>query len=186
MHRSCLIGMVCDTVQLQSQFAQYPIGLNLDSSNLQTMLLAADAESTEAAGCTSTTKHLSNYVGSGSPSIGHQNTCATQLACPQGERTQPEHVDFHKHPSGIIPKLQNVVSTCSVGRSLDLKFIAMHARNAEYNPKRFSAVIMRIREPKTTALIFSSGESQALSCYHVVNYITCGNRIGLGRFISNH
>ena len=32
------------------------------------------------------------------------------------------------------------------------------ARNAEYNPKRFAAVIMRIREPKTTALIFASGK----------------------------
>lgn len=31
-------------------------------------------------------------------------------------------------------------------------------RNAEYNPKRFAAVIMRIREPRTTALIFSSGK----------------------------
>jgi TATA-box binding protein (TBP) (component of TFIID and TFIIIB) len=39
---------------------------------------------------------------------------------------------------------------------LDLKTIALHARNAEYNPKRFAAVIMRIREPKTTALIFAS------------------------------
>ena len=27
-----------------------------------------------------------------------------------------------------------------------------------YNPKRFAAVIMRIKEPKTTALIFSSGK----------------------------
>jgi len=34
----------------------------------------------------------------------------------------------------------------------------MKARNAEYNPKRFAAVIMRIREPKTTALIFSTGK----------------------------
>lgn len=41
---------------------------------------------------------------------------------------------------------------------LDLKQIALHARNAEYNPKRFAAVIMRIREPRTTALIFSSGK----------------------------
>eukprot|EP00028_Trichosphaerium_sp_Am-I-7-wt_P000073 CAMPEP_0168527054 /NCGR_PEP_ID=MMETSP0405-20121227/12360_1 /TAXON_ID=498012 /ORGANISM="Trichosphaerium sp, Strain Am-I-7 wt" /LENGTH=153 /DNA_ID=CAMNT_0008550065 /DNA_START=60 /DNA_END=521 /DNA_ORIENTATION=- len=32
------------------------------------------------------------------------------------------------------------------------------ARNAEYNPKRFAAVIMRIRRPKTTALIFASGK----------------------------
>lgn len=41
---------------------------------------------------------------------------------------------------------------------MDLKKIALHARNAEYNPKRFAAVIMRIREPRTTALIFSSGK----------------------------
>lgn len=45
-----------------------------------------------------------------------------------------------------------------LGTPLDLKKIAMHARNAEYNPKRFSAVVMRIREPRTTALIFSSGK----------------------------
>lgn len=39
-----------------------------------------------------------------------------------------------------------------------LQKIALQARNAEYNPKRFAAVIMRIRDPRTTALIFSSGK----------------------------
>ncbi|GFR46908.1 hypothetical protein Agub_g8555 [Astrephomene gubernaculifera] len=62
------------------------------------------------------------------------------------------------HVSGITPQLQNVVATVNLGTKLDLKEIAMHARNAEYNPKRFAAVIMRIREPKTTALIFASGK----------------------------
>ncbi|XP_065175191.1 uncharacterized protein LOC135805120 [Sycon ciliatum] len=61
-------------------------------------------------------------------------------------------------PSGIIPQLQNIVSTVNLGCKLNLKEIALHARNAEYNPKRFAAVIMRIREPRTTALIFSSGK----------------------------
>lgn len=56
------------------------------------------------------------------------------------------------------PTLQNIVSTVNLGVPLDLKKIALHARNAEYNPKRFAAVIMRIREPRTTALIFSSGK----------------------------
>jgi len=60
--------------------------------------------------------------------------------------------------SGIIPQLQNIVSTVNLNCKLDLKKIALHARNAEYNPKRFAAVIMRIREPRTTALIFSSGK----------------------------
>ncbi|KAM3184407.1 hypothetical protein ACTXT7_008413 [Hymenolepis weldensis] len=61
---------------------------------------------------------------------------------------------------GIIPQpqLQNIVCTVNLGIKLDLVKIARSARNAEYNPKRFAAVIMRIREPRTTALIFSSGK----------------------------
>lgn len=70
----------------------------------------------------------------------------------------PEEVDRAKHPSGIVPTVQNIVSTCNLNCALDLKAIALRARNAEYNPKRFAAVIMRIREPKTTALIFASGK----------------------------
>lgn len=57
-----------------------------------------------------------------------------------------------------MPVLQNIVSTVNLKCQLDLRKIALHARNAEYNPKRFAAVIMRIRNPKTTALIFSSGK----------------------------
>eukprot|EP01018_Ginkgo_biloba_P009670 Gb_38217 [translate_table: standard] len=72
------------------------------------------------------------------------------------EGSQP--VDLEKHPSGIVPTLQNIVSTVNLDCKLDLKTIALQARNAEYNPKRFAAVIMRIREPKTTALIFASGK----------------------------
>merc|ERR1712233_33927 len=45
------------------------------------------------------------------------------------------------------PTLQNIVATVGLDcGKLDLKKMAMHARNAEYNPKRFAAVIMRIRE----------------------------------------
>ncbi|ORX36236.1 hypothetical protein BD324DRAFT_642473 [Kockovaella imperatae] len=59
---------------------------------------------------------------------------------------------------GLVPTLQNIVATVNLECRLDLKTIALHARNAEYNPKRFAAVVMRIREPKTTALIFASGK----------------------------
>ncbi|CAD6266758.1 unnamed protein product [Miscanthus lutarioriparius] len=78
------------------------------------------------------------------------------MAEPTLEGSQP--VDLSKHPSGIVPTLQNIVSTVNLDCKLDLKAIALQARNAEYNPKRFAAVIMRIREPKTTALIFASGK----------------------------
>lgn len=60
--------------------------------------------------------------------------------------------------SHLQPTLQNIVSTVNLGCQLELKKIALYARNAEYNPKRFAAVIMRIRSPRTTALIFSSGK----------------------------
>ncbi|GKC11129.1 TATA-box-binding protein [Tanacetum coccineum] len=73
-----------------------------------------------------------------------------------GEGSEP--VDNVRHPSGIVPTLQNIVSTVNLECKLDLKAIALQARNAEYNPKRFAAVIMRIRDPKTTALIFASGK----------------------------
>lgn len=62
----------------------------------------------------------------------------------------PAAIDLSKHPSGIIPTLQcvmipflkfdliggrNVVATVNLECRLDLKTIALHARNAEYNPK---------------------------------------------------
>jgi len=49
--------------------------------------------------------------------------------------TADNGVDRNLHPSGIMPVLQNIVSTVSLGCPLDLKNIALKARNAEYNPK---------------------------------------------------
>ena len=57
-----------------------------------------------------------------------------------------------------MPQIQNIVSTINLDCKLDLKIIAMRTPNAEYNPKRFFAVIMRIRKPRTTALLFNSGK----------------------------
>ena len=75
------------------------------------------------------------------------------------------------------------MATCNLSCTIDLKHLAMSALNAEYQPKvlllrasahafisvseadsrrcdlqRFSAVILRILEPKTTALVFSTGK----------------------------
>ena len=64
-------------------------------------------------------------------------------------------MEFHRTE---LPKIQNIVATVNLQCPLNLKTIALYARNAEYNPRRFSAVIMRLRNPKTTALIFASGK----------------------------
>lgn len=88
----------------------------------------------------------------------------TAIAPPQQPAQPPQpQPDDKPAPTGrlshgIVPDIQNVVATTNLDVQLDLKKIALRARNAEYNPKRFAAVIMRIREPKTTALIFSSGK----------------------------
>ena len=74
------------------------------------------------------------------------------------------------------------MSTVNLQTNPDLTHIATHARNVEYNPKvrfyacirasllqpsshmslwrlqRFSAAILRLREPKATALVFKSGK----------------------------
>ena len=49
-----------------------------------------------------------------------------------GGAPEPE-ADLHR--SGIIPQLQNMVATVNLGCKLELKQIALHARNSEYNPK---------------------------------------------------
>ncbi|KAJ1630552.1 transcription factor TFIID-domain-containing protein [Pavlovales sp. CCMP2436] len=91
--------------------------------------------------------------------VGSGSAAGSALAAGPGiANTTPSDVDRARHPSGLIPVVHNVVATVKLGCSLDLKKIAMHARNAEYNPKRFAAVIMRLLDPKTTALIFTSGK----------------------------
>ena len=60
--------------------------------------------------------------------------------------------------SKIVPIVTNVVCTANVGCDLDLDKIAKWARNAEFNKKQFLSVVMKIREPKATALIHSNGE----------------------------
>uniref|UniRef100_A0A3B4UQX3 TATA-box-binding protein-like n=2 Tax=Seriola dumerili TaxID=41447 RepID=A0A3B4UQX3_SERDU len=56
-----------------------------------------------------------------------------------------------------LPQIQNVVSSVKLCCRLDLNFIAQNAWNVEYNPKSYKALVMRIREPRTTAVIYKSG-----------------------------
>lgn len=59
------------------------------------------------------------------PANGNVVTPATPAATPGGATGV----------SGIVPTLQNIVATVNLDCRLDLKTIALHARNAEYNPK---------------------------------------------------
>lgn len=58
---------------------------------------------------------------------------AAQTLVPANDAAAP--IDRTVHPSGIVPTLQNIVATVNLATKLDLKQIALTARNAEYNPK---------------------------------------------------
>lgn len=53
---------------------------------------------------------------------------------------------------------RNCVATVNLGCELNLQNINFRTRNSEYSPSRFHGVVMRIREPRCTALIFKSGK----------------------------
>ena len=59
---------------------------------------------------------------------------------------------------GIDVQLQNLVATTDLRSELNLETIQHQVRNAEYNPAKFAACVIRIREPRTTALVFASGK----------------------------
>ena len=54
------------------------------------------------------------------------------------------------------PKIENIVSSADLRCELNLRDIATRAMNLQYNPSRFAPIKMKIKEPKATALIFSS------------------------------
>ena len=63
-------------------------------------------------------------------------------------------------PGIEVPRviLQNVIASVNLCTYMDLRRIAVSARNAEYNPTKVNAVIIRMRNPKCTGLIFRSGK----------------------------
>lgn len=54
-------------------------------------------------------------------------------------------------------RIENIVATVDIGRSLNLAEISSKLPNAIYNSKRFPGIIMKINKPKATVLIFSTG-----------------------------
>ena len=55
-------------------------------------------------------------------------------------------------------KVVNIVVSASLGHAIPLEKMAATLSNTEYNPEQFPGLVIRIKEPKTSALIFSSGK----------------------------
>jgi transcription initiation factor TFIID TATA-box-binding protein len=55
-------------------------------------------------------------------------------------------------------KVVNIVVSANLGHDIPLEKMAATLSNTEYNPEQFPGLVIRIKEPKTSALIFSSGK----------------------------
>ena len=55
-------------------------------------------------------------------------------------------------------KVVNIVVSTSLKHDMPLEKMAATLSNTEYNPEQFPGLVIRIKEPKTSALIFSSGK----------------------------
>ncbi len=66
-----------------------------------------------------------------------------------------------KEAKGAVPrdiKVVNIVVSSSLEHDIPLEKMAATLSNTEYNPEQFPGLVIRIKEPKTSALIFSSGK----------------------------
>ena len=55
-------------------------------------------------------------------------------------------------------EIVNIVVSTSLEHDVPLEKMAATLPNTEYNPEQFPGLVLRIKEPKTSALIFSSGK----------------------------
>ncbi len=96
-----------------------------------------------------------------------------------------------KKPKLII---QNVVSTFNLGRGkLNLKEICARCKFLEFNPHKFAAATLRLKNPRTTSLVFGSGNivctgskneaDSRYACRQTVNILQrSGLKVGFGQF----
>jgi len=55
-------------------------------------------------------------------------------------------------------RIVNIVVSSSLEKDIPLEKMAATLPNTEYNPEQFPGLVLRIKDPKTSALIFSSGK----------------------------
>ncbi|MDR0461452.1 MAG: TATA-box-binding protein [Nitrososphaerota archaeon] len=54
--------------------------------------------------------------------------------------------------------IENVVASATLNQKFDLNSVVKGCPGVEYNPEKFPGLIYRLKRPKTTTLIFSSGK----------------------------
>jgi len=62
-------------------------------------------------------------------------------------------------------KIENIVAAGSIANSIDLELISNSINNCTYSKKKFPGAVYRMQNPKSAALIFSSGKMVLTGCY---------------------
>ena len=62
-----------------------------------------------------------------------------------------------KKDSKKMVEIVNIVVSTSLKHDIPLEKMAATLPNTEYNPEQFPGLVIRVKDPKTSALIFSSG-----------------------------
>ena len=66
-------------------------------------------------------------------------------------------MEVKKSKKNTSLKVQNIVATTSLEKEVSLTKLARTNPNTEYNPDTFPGLVLRIAEPKSAVLVFSSG-----------------------------
>ena len=71
-----------------------------------------------------------------------------------------QEADYGTTPDGHKKRVEvvNIVVSTSLEHDVPLEKMAATLSNTEYNPEQFPGLVLRIKDPKTSALIFSSGK----------------------------
>ena len=68
-----------------------------------------------------------------------------------------EEIEYTPCVEELKPEINNIISSVSLGSNLNIKNIALKIKNAEYT-NNFSKLILKSKNAKATATIFSSGK----------------------------
>jgi len=72
--------------------------------------------------------------------------------------TKEKVVKSEVKPGDRTIRVVNIVVSTSLEHDIPLEKMAAVLSNTEYNPEQFPGLVIRIKDPKTSALIFSSGK----------------------------
>lgn len=61
-------------------------------------------------------------------------------------------------PKEFEVKVQNIVASANLGKTLNLEAVALELENTEYEPEQFPGLVYRLEDPKVVLLLFGSGK----------------------------